>query len=179
MEASTKNSIILATASMNTSRCWKASDEEVRFIQDSRTAEFFVSKSIMDCVKPENSSSSLDTKKRKIQLEHEIKDDDEFSYKIVPDDEEVFVVKTLMVRKTDGTVVNLKKMQETLFKRKEYVMEDSPKYDPLYYPPSPQYAEIASYSPISMICDLTPDSFISISPPLSPLSESFFFDFEF
>ena len=162
-----KNSIILATASMNTSRCWKASDEEVRFIQDSRTAEY--------CVKPEKSSSSLDTKKRKVELEHERNEEDEFSYKIVPDDEEVFVVKTLMVRKTDGTVVNLKKMQETLFKRKEYVMEDSP----LYYPPSPQYAEIASYSPMSMICDLTPDSFISISPPLSPLSESFFFDFEF
>ena len=175
MEASTKNSIILATASMNTSRCWKASDEEVRFIQDSRTAEFFVSKSIVECVKPENSSSSLDTKKRKVELENERNDEDEFSYKIVPDDEEVFVVKTLMVRKTDGTVVNLKKKQETLFKRKEYVMEDSP----LYYPPSPQYAEIASYSPMSMICDLTPDSFISISPPLSPLSDSFFFDFEF
>ena len=167
MEASTKNSIILATASMNTSRCWKASDEEVRFIQDSRTAEY--------CVKPEKSSSSLDTKKRKVELEHERNEEDEFSYKIVPDDEEVFVVKTLMVRKTDGTVVNFKKMQETLFKRKEYVMEDSP----LYCPPSPQYAEIASYSPMSMICDLTPDSFISISPPLSPLSESFFFDFEF
>ena len=98
MEASTKNSIILATASMNTSRCWKASDEEVRFIQDSRTAEY--------CVKPEKSSSSLDTKKRKVELEHERNEEDEFSYKIVPDDEEVFVVKTLMVRKMDGTVVN-------------------------------------------------------------------------
>lgn len=193
MEASNKNLLILASASMNSLRCSKASnsdgDEEYR----SNTSECFFSKSIVDCVKTEN-SSSFDLKKRKIESEQEINEEGEVCYKIAPEDEEVFVVKTLMVRKKDGSVVNLKKTQETLFKRNQSVVKDtvtdfvyrgsynnnavpdyyppSPKYTPLYYPPSPQY------TPTSLMCDLTPDIFKSTSPPLSPLSSSFFFDFE-
>ena len=219
MEVSKMNSIILATASMeymNSEQYVKASKcvggEKDDTVYCTKTAECCCfSNSSLDCSKSEKSSSD-DSKKRKIQDDDEDSYEGELRYKIAPDDNEVYVIKTLMVLKNDGTLVNLKNKKEILFKRNVTLTEDfqtdfvyrpvnrdnipvldSPPYSPTsptyssspkYYPPSPLSPCIPlspAYSPTSPLYDRTTDtpySLKSSSPPLSPLSGSFFFDFE-